>query len=282
MAAKWRLFLTVAAVSLATVVASCGQSEAADHEAATRAASETASGTQGDSPPRGQPEAPPVKAAKPRSDAGEPQPVIFAEYASTTPSETLTDWVNLSLFAAVIEIESESVVDPALVIPASEPVGMAASTGNTYQGTVIEVVWQDEDGALSTGDRIEFAGFGWVAMKDEQVFVQSPYFPYLEVGERYLVALAQHFEGVAPLGQTAVIPVSDNGLVEVWNISDTNGNIREQPGVALGLGAGERLDTTQDFAAALGRLPVPIDIRRASPSAIDRHTATSAQEDEPG
>lgn len=279
MLATWRLLLAVAAVLLATVVASCGQSEVTGSESAAGAASRPASEAPGDSPPTGQAEAeaPPAQATDPQPTDSEPQPVVFSEWASTTPSESLTDWVNLSLFAVVVEIESESTVDPTSVIPPSEPVGMAASIGNTYQGTVVEAVWQDEDGELRTGDKLEFAGFGWVATKDEEGFIQTPYFPYLEVGKRYLVALAQHFEGIGPLGQTSAIPISDSGMVEEWVIADIDGNTRLQPGVAPGLAADERLETTQDFVAALGELPVPIEIRRASSSAINRHSAITQE-----
>lgn len=277
MLVTYRLVLAVAVVSLATVAASCGQSEVADQESTTSAASDVL----GDATPTGraEAEAPPADSAEAEPLRDELRTVVFADYASTTPSESLTDWVDLALFAAVIEIEAESVDDPATVLPPSEPLGMAASIGNTYQGTVVEVVWQDEDGALRAGDRLEFAGAGWLAMKDEEGFDLRPFFPYLEVGKRYLIALAQHFEGVAPLGETAVVPISDNGVVEDWNVADSDGNPRRQPGVAMGLAAGGQLETTQDFAAALDQLPVPIDIRRASPSAIDRHLAIIEQED---
>lgn len=198
--------------------------------------------------------------------------VEMSDGASLIGAESGEEWVAISDFVAVVRIEDERVERPEAPGEGRRDTGISS-----YTVVVDRVVWVDpEVRPPAPGTSLEIFGAGWVFRSDGE----RPFFPHLEIGERYLMPLGTfEGDGLGPLTFESIIPVDGEYGLQDWSVrvSDSeSATIASIPGPIA-----EQLPddpTVDDVEALLGELEVPTELRRANESPIDRYVALQEQQ----
>ena len=193
--------------------------------------------------------------------------VQLSENSSLVAAETAEEWVALADYVAVVTVEEERVDRPA------QPGEGQAETGlSSYSVVIDRVVWEDPAAELiAPGATVEIFGAGWVFRPGDE----RPFFPHLEVGDRYLMPLGSFpSDGLGPLTFESIIPVDDSDALLDWKVQvegDREMTIQSLPGPLS-----QRLPdepSVDDVERLLASTEVPVDLRAEHVSPIDRYVA---------
>lgn len=193
--------------------------------------------------------------------------VQLSDNTSLLAAATAEEWVALSDYVAVVTVEDEQVDEPAALGEGQVETGLSS-----YSVVIDRIIWEDPAAEpIVQGTTVQIFGAGWLFRPDDE----RPFFPHLEVGERYLMPLGSFpSDGLGPLTFDSIIPVDDNGALLDWMVRVEGDGDTTIPSVPAPLS--QRLGdepTVDDVERLLASTEVPIELRAEHASPIDRYVA---------